>query len=70
MTLVDDCRKREFNEVGLKGLLGIRYCHNDVSPAGDYQDSSVVWSTLRRKCVSKFSFEILYVRESKADGIG
>lgn len=67
--VVDDCGQNELNKVGLKGLLSIRHCHNDVSPAEGYQDSSVVWSTLCIKCGSKFSFEILYVREGKADGI-
>lgn len=67
--MVDDWRQKELNKVGLKGLLSIRHCHNDVSPAEGYQDSSVVWSTLHTKCGSKFSFEILHVREGKADGI-
>lgn len=67
--MIDDWRQRELSEVGLKELLGERHCHNDVSPPEGYQDSSVIWSTLHTKCGSKFSFEILYVRESKADGI-
>lgn len=67
--VVDDWRQRELNKVRLKVLLGIRHFSNDVSPAEDYQDSSVVLSTFCRKCGSKCSFEILYAREGKTDGI-